>query len=113
MSNPFVVAGFFADQGLPQAWGKTYQATAKPSKLYYCVAMNKSASTVYIKLYDSASGASGEPRVLPCAAGSFVGWSSLHMRNGIYLAAHTSADGTSAIAGDDVKYDVGFTDQIV
>lgn len=113
MSNPFVVAGFFADQGAPQAYGKTYQATAKPSKLYYLTAHNKSASTVYIKLYDSASGISGEPRVLPCAAGNVVGWSSLHMRNGIYAAAHTTADGTTAIAGDDVKYDCGFTDQIV
>lgn len=113
MSNPFVVAGFFADQGAPQAYGKTYQATAKPSKLYYLTAHNKSASTVYIKLYDSASGVSGEPRVLPCVADGVVGWASLDMKNGVYAAAHTTAAGTTAISGDDVKFDAGFTDQRV
>lgn len=111
--NPFVVAGYFADQGLPQAFGKSVQFTAKPNKLYYLTAYNKSGSTVYIQLYDSASGASGVARELPCAAGGVVGWSQLNMRNGTFVRAVTAADGSTLISGDDVKFDCGFTDQIV
>lgn len=113
MSNPLIISGYFADQGAPQAYGKSYQATAKPNKLYYLTAHNKSGSTVYIKLYDSASGASGEPRVLPCVADGVVGWANLDMKNGVYAVAHTTAAGTTTIVTDDVKFDAGFTDQRV
>jgi hypothetical protein len=110
---PLAVIGFYADQGEPQAYGKSKQFTAKPSKLHYLTAYNKGASTVYLELYDSASGASGEPRVLPLASKQLVYWSQMRMRAGIFVQAVDADTGGSLIADDDVKFDCGFTDEIV
>ena len=59
-----------------------------------------------------ASGASGTPRVLPCAAGGVVGWSRLKMASGIFVRA-VSTVGGSLIAGNDLIFDCGYRDQIV
>lgn len=107
-----LVNAFFADQGEPQAYGKSKLFTDKPSKLYYLTAHNKGVATVYIELYDHASGATGTPRVLPVASGGVVGWAQIKMRNGIFVRA-VDAVGGSLIAGDDVKFDCGYTDEIV
>lgn len=113
-----LVTGFFADQGSPQAYGTAKQFTTKPSKLYYLTAHNSSGATVYIELYDSASAASGTPRVLPClgtdsvSGGAVVGWAQLKMTAGIYVRAVSSLGG-AIIGSNDVKFDCGFTDEIV
>jgi hypothetical protein len=111
--NPFIVEGHFADQGAPQAFGKSVAFSTKPSKLFYLTAFNKSGATVYIELYDHPSAATGTPRVLPCGAGGFTGWATLKMRNGIFVRAVDAASGGSVIAGDDVKFDCGFCHEIV
>ena len=108
---PFVVQGFFADQGLPQAYGKSAQFTTKPAKLYYLTAFNK-GSACWIELYDAAS-ATGTPRVIPCPANGVVGWAQIHMRTGIFVRAVDAASGGALIGADDVKFDCGFTDQVV
>jgi len=110
--NPTVVIGYFADQGAPTAYAKSSQFTTKTSRLHYLTAFNKGASTVYIELYDSAAGASGTPRVLPLASGAVVGWSQLWMRNGIFVQACTDATSSTQIAGNDVKFDCGYTDEV-
>jgi len=110
---PMSVNGYYADQGSVEAYGKSKQFTAKPASLAYCSAYNKSASTVYIELFDSASGASGTPRVIPCPTKTLIYWSQLRMRNGIFVRAVDADSGGSLIADDDVKFDCGFMDNIV
>lgn len=113
MTGPMIVEGFFADQGAPQAFGKSAVITARPAKLFYVTAFNKGGSTVYIELYDHPSAATGTPRVLPLAAGGYVGWSQVLLRNGGFIRAVDAASGGNLIAGDDVKFDFGYTDWIV
>ena len=113
MQSPMHVIGFYADQGQPQAFGTSMAFATKPCDLHYLTAFNKSGSTVYIELYDHASAATGTPRTLPGAAGAVVGWSQLKMRTGIFVRAVDAASGGSVIAGNDVKFDCGFTDRIV
>lgn len=108
--SPNVIIGYFADQGEPQAFGKSKQFTTKRSKLFYLTAYNKGVGTVYIELYDQAS-ATGTPRTLPVAAGGWVGWSQLLMRNGIFVRAVDAPSSGALIAGDDVKFDCGFVDE--
>lgn len=110
---PQIVMGFYADQGEPQAFGKSKAFTTKPSKLHYLTAFNKSGATVYIELYDHGSAATGTPRTLPCLPNNFVGWSQLKMRTGIFVRAVDAASGGAVIANDEVKFDCGFTDEIV
>lgn len=109
--NPICVIGYFADQGLPQPYGVSKQFTSKRSRLHYLTAFNKGGSTVYIELYDNAD-ATGEPRVLPLAAGAVVGWSQLWMRNGIFVQACTDATAHTLIGSNDVKFDCGYTDEV-
>ena len=110
--NPTIVYAFYPDQGQPQAFGTSKLFTSKPSKLGYVTAFNKSASTVYIELYDATS-ATGTPRTLPCPANTFVGWAGLKMNTGIFVQAVNAAVSGALIAGNDVKFDCGFTDEIV
>lgn len=110
-ANPIVVNGYYADQGGVQDWGKSYQFTAAPASLVYLTAFNKSLSTVYIELYDAAT-ATGTPRVLPCAAGSVVGWGQLRMGTAIFVRAVDAASGGSLIGSNDVKFDCGYLNSI-
>lgn len=113
MTGPMIVEGFFADQGAPQAYGVSAVITPKPAKLFYLTAFNKGASTVYIELYDHPSAAVGTPRTLPLAAGGFIGWSQVLLKNGGFVRAVDAASGGSVIGSNDVKFDFGYTDWIV
>lgn len=106
--NPISVNAYYADQGAPQAFGKAAQLETKPCSAAFVSAYNAGAARVYIELYDVADVAdiSGKtPRVLPCDADSFVSWTQMRFKNGIYARAMNAASGGSAIAGDDVQFD--------
>lgn len=109
---PLAINGFLADQGAPQAYGKSKQFSTKPASIGFLSAYNKSGSTVYIELYDSASGASGEPELLPCPTKTLVYWSQLKMRNGIFVRAVDADTGGSLIAGDDVKFSARYMEDM-
>ena len=110
---PNIVLGFYADQGEPQAFGKSKAFATRTCRLHYLTAFNKSGTTVYIELYDHASAAAGVPRLLACPTMTAVGWAQLKMRTGIFVRAVDAASGGSLIAGDDVKFDCGYTDEII
>lgn len=108
-----IVLGFYADQGEPQAFGKSKQFSAKAGKLAYLTAFNK-GSACWVELYDTADGSDLTglvPRVLPLAANALVGWSQLLFKKGIFARAVDAASGGSLIAGNDVKFDAGFMEE--
>lgn len=111
-----IVKGYYADQTLTTAFTTQAQQpiAVRPCSLAYLTAFNKSASTVYIALWDGAIG-DGTPRILPCAAGAVVGWAELKMKNGWTVSATTTSDGdpNNEITTDDVKFDIGWLDEIV
>jgi hypothetical protein len=96
------------------------------SKLGGFLVVNKSASTIYLQVFDVAGAdvaamataanaivdaGTGKYLELPVYAGSYCpaaysGGKRFH--NGIYLRAVTAPQGKTAIAGDDAKYDVDY-----
>ena len=104
---------FFADQGQPEAYGKSKQFTARPSKLYFISAYNKGAGTVWIELYDSAAGADGAYDLLPCPTQNMVYFTQFKMRRGIFIRAVDGDNGGALIAANDVKFSCRFADEIV
>lgn len=115
--NGISVRGYFADQGAPQAWGKSKQFSTTVSDLFYLVAVNKSGVPVYIELYDTEDGTDLTglvPRTLPCldiTNGGYVQWTELRMKRGIFVRAVDGASGGALIAGDNVKFDCGYLDR--
>lgn len=113
---PLAINGYYADQGGPEAYGKSKQFNTKPASIGFISAYNKSASTVYIELYDTADGTSLgglTPAVLPCPTKTLVYFSQLKHRNGIFIRAVDADSGGSLIAGDDVKFDCRYMDDRV
>jgi hypothetical protein len=111
--SPTSINGYYADQGEPQAYGKSKQFSTKPNSLAFLSAYNKGVATVYIELFDTADGTDLTglvPEILPCPTKTLVYWSQLRMRNGCFVRAVDADTGGSLIAGSDVRFSARFMD---
>lgn len=97
-----------ADQRSKSDWAKALLVTDKNAEMRSLIVTNKSASTVWIQVFDSNTGTSPEtqdanPEEYPLPTNSVLNVTDLRFHNGIYVRAVTAADGGTAISADDVK----------
>lgn len=102
-----IVLGYLADQVAFTDWAKDLQVSAKNLSLYSLNVVNK-GSDCWVQLFDSASGASGNPREYPLLANSILTVTNKRFGNGLYVRAVTAADGSTLIAGNDVQIDAAY-----
>jgi hypothetical protein len=98
-----VVVGYIADQQYMGDWLAGVQITTKYTQLRSIDVTNKNASTVWIQLYNSASGATGVPfgeYALP--TNSTFSLTDRRFPAGLYVRA-VSSQGGSIIGTTDIK----------
>lgn len=105
------VLGYLADQSVANAdlaWGTALQITTQNTELYSLTVTNKSGSTVWVQVFDSASGASGNAREYPLPTSSVLSITGKRFRNGVYVRGVTAAGGSTVISGDDLQFDADY-----
>jgi hypothetical protein len=103
-----IVQGRLADQRSKNDWGKSALITAKNAELRSLIVTNKSASTVWIQVFDSDTGTNPEtvdanPEEYPLPTNSVLTVTDLRFTTGIFVRAVTAAAGSTLIGANDVK----------
>lgn len=103
-----VVVGFIADQNYMGDWEAAKQISTTPTLLRSIDVTNKNASTIWIQLYNSASGASGVPfGEYPLPTNLTLSITDRRFPAGLYVRA-VSSQGGSLLGTSDIKICCGY-----
>lgn len=104
-----VALAYTADQSLQSAWVASQVVSAKNTRLFSLLVVNKGADA-WLEVYDHASAATGTPIELPILQNSFVSMvypNGKQFGNGIFVRL-VSTQGGTIIAGTDMKVTAEF-----
>lgn len=108
MQNFSAVHGAVLDKTNFNASCNALQVTAENCVLGALTVLNKSASDIWLQIYDSASGATGTRRQYPLPANSYFNLVNKRFGSGLYVRGVTAVGGSSLVGATDLEIDADF-----